>query len=116
MVALDLDITPEPSAGRLAVSGRARLRLDADSASEVVLELNTRGPVSRFAAASVVGDRGGARLNLRVPEDTAVLLARLPLGRVRRRGDTVEVSFRTVTRGASSQLLVSRGLALGSWV
>ena len=116
MVALDIDLTPEPSAGRLAVTGRARLRLAADSASEVVLELNTRGPVSRFAAAAVTGGGGGARLNLKVPEDTAVLLARLPLGRVRRRGDTVEVSFRTVTRGASSQLLVRPGLALGSWV
>jgi aminopeptidase N len=116
MVALDLDVTPEPAAGRLTVAGRTRLRLDADSAAEVVLELNTRGPVTRFVTASVEDERGRARLNLKVPEDTAALLARLPLGRIRHRGDTVEVSYRTVTRGASSQLLVRPKLALGSWV
>jgi aminopeptidase N len=117
MVALDLDLAVDPERGRLTAGGRARLRLESDSATEVVLELNTRSPVTRFTAAAVGGESGSrARLNLPVPEDSAALQARLPLRRLRRRGDTVEVTFRTVTRGRSFQLLARRGLALGSWV
>ena len=116
MVALDLDLRVEPERGRLATAGRARLRLDADSATEVVLELNTRAPVTRFVAARLEGEPGRSSLNLRVPEDSATLLARLPLRAARRRGELVEVAFRTETRGQSSQLLAGRAVALGSWV
>ncbi|HEX6107110.1 MAG TPA: hypothetical protein VFZ26_16090 [Gemmatimonadales bacterium] len=116
MVALDLDLTVDSARQRLAVTGRTRLRLEADSATEVVLEVNTRAPVTRFLAAAIKGESARPRLNLRVPDDSAALRARLPLRRTLRRGDTVLVSFRTETRGQSSQLVTRRGIALGSWV
>jgi aminopeptidase N len=113
-VRLDLEVTVDHAGQELHFSGRARLRLDADSSTGPALSLNSRVPALRYTRLD--GPGGSARLNQTVPGDSAVRLARLRFPRVRHRGDEIEIQFAYVPDRESLQLIMGPRVALASWV
>lgn len=114
MVALDLDVSVLPDQQRLRVEGRVRLRLDADSSRGPALVMNARAPAMRYVSVQAAG--ASVSLNETLPQDTAYRVARVEFPDVRRRGAEIEVAYTCESTGPSFQLLVTKEVAIASWV
>ncbi len=113
MIRLELDVTAG-TPGRLEFSGRARLRLDADSSMGPALSLNTRVPALRYTL--LKSREGVSSLNDTIAGDSAVRLARLRFSAPQQRGAVVEVEFAYKADRPSSQLIMDPRISLASWV
>jgi aminopeptidase N len=112
-VRLDLDIRIDSTPSALSVVGRARLRLESDSATTLTLGMNSRELAMRFTTVSTRSPGASAQL---LPETTTRQRVEVRFDKPQSRGAEVEVLFTYVFVRPSLQLVVRDTLALASWV
>ncbi len=112
---LDLELRVDPERARLEVTGRVRLRLEADSSSGPALALNAREAL--FEWTRVEGPVGCvADLNGRDPSNDSARVVRVHCDRARLRGNEIELELAYASRERGSQFLVAPEVAMASWV
>jgi hypothetical protein len=109
---LDLEVTIDPAAGHLAVTGHAVVVLGGASASEFRLFVNTRAPAMLFERLATPGSASEVVFDLVEGRHVALVA----LADTMAPGDTVAVDFALRWEEPSFQLLLTDSVALASWV
>ena len=113
LVTADLSVHILPDEERFEITSRAVLRCDVDSSTGPGLALNSKDAVMQYV------DVDGPGVSLPVPpvegSGQSSLVTRIELARPASRGDEIEVTATTVSKGRGFQIAVDSDVATASW-